>query len=711
MNSHNLKIENIDLQSRKPFLCKLTGFVAILAALVFASTMNFRLQDSEDLGYHIAYGDQILKTGKIVDTNPFIYTLNAHHNDTPGPGGYWDDAGNFRFHNANWLSQVVISWFNRNWGMSGLSVLSGLLGTILFLLIAGCLYRLKITGALGALAILLIAISAGERLYLRPELFTYVLLIGQIFLLIPAIVNDKKMSWLTIGALTFLQIILVNVHSYFLLTIFIVGIIAFDKLMRYLWFAKQADDTFALDFKAQFKRAAIALGALVVACFINPFTYHMPYMPIETLVYFKKHNITSPPVDSSAHPMSEIGEFYPPFAIPYEYWAIGMKFYFAALMVAIVGIIAALVKRKWSAGLILMLMAMVSLSMRRNIAVACMVLVPISLWTISLLFKNYLDSRLQGKKYQALSVSTSIIILLVSSFLVINTFNSKIFLFADSDDRFGLGISKSEMPISAAIWIDKYNPAGKLWCDYNSSSNIHYLTRPHRSVPVLTNTWAYPHSIMKENIDQTRCEAGCYFDKDIADKYDVGIVLLRTGEATKRLLTKLSQSSDWAIVDIAPRFVLFVRNLPANQTLIAKHAITHKNFDTQKFINQILKDEPANPAQTLTFAASTLAEICFADQAIILYKKALEYSPSFAEAYHGLSFEYANLVRVYYTTAEKLSKTQYLEAVKYYKLADKYCKLAIEAGEKFLQLKPNAKKGIELLNALRKDQMLIPVAE
>ena len=711
MNSNNLSIENIEQKTSSPVSGKLLPVAAVLAGLIFACTLCVRLQDSEDLGYHIAYGDEILSTGEIVDTNPYIYTLSAHHDCKPGPGGYWDKSGKFRFYNANWLSQVVISWVNHRWGMVGLSVLAGLLGTILFLLIAGCMHRLKITGAVGALAVVLIAIASGERLYLRPELFTYVLLAGQIFLLLPALTDNRKLGWVTIAGLTVLQIILVNVHSYFLLTILIVGAITFEKAMRYLWCKKQANELEAENYSAQFRRLAFCLAGVTLACFVNPFTYHMPYMPIETLIYFKKHNITTPPSDSTAHPMSEIGEFYPPFAIGFEYWAFGMKFYLGLLSLAGVSTICAIVKRKWAAGLIVLLMIMVSLSMRRNIAVACLIMTPISIWLIWQVVKQFAVKYASDRSLKISGMVLSCFVVLVSAWLTIQVVNNSYYIEIGSDDRAGLGISKTEMPISAAVWIDKYNPTGKLWCDYNSSSNIYYLTKPHRSVPILTNTWAYPHSVMKENIDQIRCEKGLDFDKDIAKKYGVGIVLLRTGQATKKLLTKLSLSPDWAIVDISARYVLFVRKLASNQALIASQQITYKNFDTDKFIAEVIKSDPANPAQTLTLAGSTLAEICFPDHAIKLYEKAIEYSPNFAQAYHGLSFEYANLMRYYYLQAKSQSKSKYMQSVKNYKKAESYCKKALEAGKNFLELNPNSKQGRLMLEGLKRDLKEIPVVD
>jgi hypothetical protein len=49
------------------------GLFAAAAAGLMALAWSARLVDSPDVGYHLAYGEHFLETGRIVDTNRWIY--------------------------------------------------------------------------------------------------------------------------------------------------------------------------------------------------------------------------------------------------------------------------------------------------------------------------------------------------------------------------------------------------------------------------------------------------------------------------------------------------------------------------------------------------------------------------------------------------------------------------------------------------------------
>ena len=71
---------------------------AVAAAMTFVALLGIRTLTSVDLGYHLAYGDQLLRTGKIVDHDASIYALPAEdlpaeRRPEPGPGGWYDSEG------------------------------------------------------------------------------------------------------------------------------------------------------------------------------------------------------------------------------------------------------------------------------------------------------------------------------------------------------------------------------------------------------------------------------------------------------------------------------------------------------------------------------------------------------------------------------------------------------------------------------------------
>lgn len=93
--------------------------VAAIACL-FVLALGVRTLTTEDLGYHLAYGDYLLDTGHIVDTSRFVdpAVMPAHPRYDLPPGAWYDASGTYRFPNANWLSQAVVAGVHRLAGMA-----------------------------------------------------------------------------------------------------------------------------------------------------------------------------------------------------------------------------------------------------------------------------------------------------------------------------------------------------------------------------------------------------------------------------------------------------------------------------------------------------------------------------------------------------------------------------------------------------------------
>ena len=125
--------------------------MATAAAVVLV--LAIRPVASFDIGYHLAYGDHFLRTGRIVQSGRFgIYTpLDAKILADPaqwGPGCRFDArTGEYRFVNANWLSQIVFAVTHRLGGMTGLCVLRAALIMATFAVIARTMRRAGVAWA------------------------------------------------------------------------------------------------------------------------------------------------------------------------------------------------------------------------------------------------------------------------------------------------------------------------------------------------------------------------------------------------------------------------------------------------------------------------------------------------------------------------------------------------------------------------------------
>lgn len=187
-----------------------------LALSLLAATLSWRQIESQDIGYHLAYGERSWQTWVSVDDSSFVYAT-PESNGKPGPGCWRDDAGNYRFPNANWLAQEVMWVAFRLRGASGIT----LLAAVLLLAITAVMFRgLRGCGAsvpaAGAATLVVLFVMSG-RLEPRPELFGYWLLSWQGMTLLAVLHRGGSPQPRTVASLVMSQVLFVNLHSYFLL--------------------------------------------------------------------------------------------------------------------------------------------------------------------------------------------------------------------------------------------------------------------------------------------------------------------------------------------------------------------------------------------------------------------------------------------------------------------------------------------------------------
>lgn len=617
---------------------RLLGLSAVVASLAVAILLGVRLLNSPDLGYHLAYGDQFWSRGVIVDNSPLYLLPPAQPNLTdrpePGPGCWYDGGGNYRFANANWLSQIVMSGVHNVGGPWGLCVLQAALVMCIFLTLLATMRRLGLPRLWQSAGLLLIALTSYERFNLRPEVMGYAILAAQLYLLC-----TWKPTWLRGGLIVLLQLLLVNLHSYFMLGLFIIGAFAAEAAIHSFINRRTVALAGTRSKRTRDMTALMAtLMAAVGVSFVNPWTWRLAILPIQTLLFLRKNDIAGSA--GGEHPWSHIGEFYSPFATAFAGTPAGYA-YFVLLAIAAAGLLAALLQRRFSWAMIILALGVISLSMRRNIAPASMLIAPLALASLGHLAHSIarrwpdFSARLKSPCRAAARITTAIV-LLAAVGLSLAVVTNRFYASSRSPLRFGMGLSRVELPIDACRWLsesglislpisrDAASPSGstwrtRVWTDYNSSSSAHYFTTPHASVPVLTNTWAYPPTVM-----QTVLQAGIGavpFDL-IADAYDVHVALLRVDDSTSALAYQLSQSKRWALMHCDALFVVFARTDGLGQQIAAKQSITPENFDVDGHVRrlQTLGDANENIGH---LSARTLWEIGFEDQAIAVARKSL----------------------------------------------------------------------------------------
>jgi len=577
------------------------------AAGVAVAALAIRPITSFDIGYHLAYGDHFLRTGRIVQTNRFgIYTtLDAGilaDGGRLGPGCAFDaETGTYHFPNANWLSQVAFATVYQVGGMTGLCLLRAALILAVFGVVAWTMRRGGVGWGWIGPGVILAAVAAFERFDLRPELVAYLILAIQWRLL-----SAGRFTWRRAAGVVAMQVVFVNVHSYFLFGAALAAAMLIDAVLRWLW-ARSVTQTDPGDLTARLKWLAVATAGVLLGCLCNPWGLRGAILPIQTALYIRQHHILAGArIETTAagprligHPWSMIGEIVPTFSR--GLWIHpGTLALAAAMALAAAAGVVAIARRRIGWLLVAAGTVAVALSSRRGIALGGLFLTLLAgvsfadgwRWII-----RRHDRPPLRRSANALTALASVASIAAGVALTAAVVTNAWYLKSRFPWRFGVGVSNLMIPTGPAEWINRHRPAGRVWSDFANSSNLLLLTG--RDMPLLTNTWAYPPYLMKKQMEIT---AGLVPLEPFADRYDANTVVLRRGQRRSPLIGWLSRSTDWTPVLIDAAQVVFVRAGGPTADLAAAQGLTERFFDARPFVERIAARDPASAGHDAVIA-------------------------------------------------------------------------------------------------------------
>jgi hypothetical protein len=595
---------------------------ALVSAFACVAALGLRTQTAVDLGYHLAYGEQFLETGRIVDHDGAVYTLPpadmpVAERPAPGPGCWYDEAGRYRFPNANWLSQVLMAAAWRMAGVKGLGALNLLLAAGTGALLLATMLRCGVPAPWDAGALLLFGLVSFSRFDLRPELFGDVVLALQtlLFLGIAAEVHrGAAPRWGSVAAVVATQIVFVNLHSYFPLGVLLGGTVLAEALF--------------LRARPALVRLIVLQAGVVLACLVNPWGWRLALLPIQTLVYLRANGIGGTP---GSHPWSRITEFRATlgFGLP-GLWGCG---FLLLLGLAVAGCVGAAVRRRPALLLMIGGMTVVALSMRRNVAAGAIVVLPASLLSCSLFAAA--RARPVNASRRGETPAAAVVLAAALAFAY-GIASSRFYKEEGYPFRFGAGLSPIEVPLTAAAWLDRHLPGKRVWCDFRNSSNLHFFTRPHRQVPIVSNTWAYPPALMVENRGLRNAEQP--FDP-VAERLGVDAVLIRWQDSPG-LALELAHDPRWAVVHIEGRNLLFVRATGDQEGLARRAAGLLQETPPSALIARYARMDPFLD-EALLPAGESLAAAGLLDQSVAVLRYVTEKMPGDARAWTYLARAYA----------------------------------------------------------------------
>ncbi|MDP6047435.1 MAG: hypothetical protein QGG25_17625 [Phycisphaerae bacterium] len=607
-------------------ICTVVQWTSLAAAIILGVTLSWRTITGADIGCHLAYGEHLLDTGQIVDSNMFIYTDATPQGDYAmdfAPSSWFDQQDRLRFPNVTWASQLILAATYRTGGPTGVCLLQAALVTILLMLVTTAMLRTGVRPWAAAIGVAIAALAVQARFMHRPELFGYVIMAAQLCILI-----GPRIEKYSLIALLALQCAFVQLHSSWLLGIFLTMCFLADRIARVLWarFITRSDEPA----DGQWKWLAGVLAGQLAMAFVSPWGWRTALLPLQMMWYLKVNNLM--PAGQTGHPWSQISEMYPSLA-PIFAGSVTSAAFVAALATAGLAAIGAIWTRRWSYLLLLGGMALMSMQVRRNIGPGVVILAPVSiaaLWAAGAkLPGRWRRNRIVGL-YGAALVSAAT--LLACSWFIFSVVTNRLYYKQGIGPRFGSGISRIDVPTEAGRYLKTLPRGTRVFTTFDQSSNVLYFSRTesgYLQVPVLGNGWACP----PRNMDTVRQIAeGKKPFGPFARRYGVRAVVLKITRKSAYLAKFLYLSPQWRLRSLGARTVVFASTTadPSAPMMIDEESLAEK-----------LRAMDPMPVYPLQAAARTLQLMEFYDLSIQMGRRAIEADSEYKGLWDVLGVSYA----------------------------------------------------------------------
>jgi len=557
------------------------------------------------MGYHLAYGQEFLDTGRVVSDDSFIAPPVTAEDVEEGqlpPGAGFDDEGRYHFPNANWGSQVILA---RLWNRGRWTALSLALPALIILIAAGqaaILHRLRVPLVWLAPVWLALGVVGHERFLLRPELLAFACLTWQVWLLC------GRITWPRVVAFIALQLVAVNLHSYWLLGAGVALAFAADAAARAAWGRWVTHTPLPDHLRRRLIRLALCAAAMAPAAMVHPGGAANAVFPFRTLAFLRTHQIQGRSGEEvsqqwrnrTLHPWQTIGEFHAPFAKGLHRrstWGLALL-----LALAAAGIGALSIERRWVLAALLAAFSLAALSMRRNMIIPAIFAGPLIAAAAHGVVAAWRKAKDTDRTPAIAAVTAQAVLILIAGWWLFDVVSNRMYIAQRRTMHFGGGGSRLVLPLGPCRWLDEHLPdAQPAFVDQNLSSSVVFFSEKVTGVPSLTNTWATPPARMNKLFEL----GGGRLPLETLDTWEFDVLVVQGWQINQVLIRRLLASNDWALVHIETWFLTFVRRTDAHAELIAAAEITPESFDTAAFIATCRQADPI-AALALKAGAGTL---------------------------------------------------------------------------------------------------------
>jgi len=558
-----------------------------------------------DIWWHLKSGEEIVSTKSIPQQDTFSHSAYGYK---------WVDH--------EWLSQVIFFSLFQLFGINGLILFKACLVVTAFILLLRIgLLRGANLYSIG-LVILLAVLVARFRLFVRPHIFTFLLI--AIYLYIIYYPNRRYLFLLPI-----LMLLWVNLHPGFIFGLMLVLLYFLNEVLK----------------KQQIKYLLIVMLFTFFASFINPYTYHL----YGCFVSFSKL--------LSIYPIAEYRS--PDF---YNY-----SLFFSMLVLTFIVVVINWKKIDLLEFLPPLCFSILSIIANRNIPLFALSSIPLLARHISLL-----SNRLQSK-IKVSSWIKYLIWLLISFFVLIGSIGGKYNWFfmnrcgSSTLPKFGLGIEERIYPIDGVKFIQQNRIHGKMYNSHSLGGFLIYKLYPSQKVFFDGRNLVY-----EELIRNFWTKSGWSKLNRLFETYSIDYAIVAYSDI--EILNYLNGNPNWELVYWDDVCSIYLKGIPKYKDIIAKfkyqylQAETNLDYLTKYFF---ASDEVKNnveeeikrsiKTQPTSFKAHFLlgywsSRVGRLDEAIAAFQQAIALYPHSPEIYNNLGIVYGQ-------------KKLYHEAIKEFKKA------------------------------------------
>jgi len=516
-------------------LLKTIVFIIILA--FYASFLFYKIDffslSINDLGRHIENGKILLETRDVLKANFYSYT-----------------EPDFPFINHHWLSGTIFHFLWKNAGFEGLVIFKMIVllsaFTLLFLASAK-----KANFWLVAIFSLPAILILKERAELRPEIFSYLFTAVFVYFLIDLEKHPekKRIFWLVP-----LQLLWVNLHSFFFIGILLVAGFLFEKIVLNLKNLKSNPLIIKL---------VLLLSMIIMACLINP-------NGLKGALYFLDIFNNYGYKISENEPLLAVKEIY--------WWDVSIRI-FMPMVFLLASSFLLNIKRKpifyflAGAGA-----AAATFFIMRALPLFGLIFLPAissNFSEISLKIWNYFN-----KNWPRLAViSEKILVLaLVAIFIYAGwTIHKTTSISTGAPQERGIGLA--DRVNDAAIFFKEQGLKGPIFNDYNIGSYLIFHLFPQERVFIDNRPEAYPASFFRDTyLPMLEREEKW---RELQNKYNFNAIFFspqNLGEGEGNFLIRRLSDPDWPLIYADAYSVILLKNIPENQEIIKKSQITSENI-------------------------------------------------------------------------------------------------------------------------------------